>query len=74
MVTVDGKAMRIWTAGLDTRKPEQPVVILESGGGGGLEHFKPIFSQIAERTPVFAYDRRGLGNLNQTQCRRRLNE
>jgi len=61
MVTVDGKAMRIWTAGLDSRKPAQPVVILESGLGGALEHFKPIFAQIAEHAPVFAYDRRGLG-------------
>ena len=61
MVMVDGKAMRIWTAGLENRKPGQPVVILESGGGAGLEHFKPIFGQIAERAPVFAYDRRGLG-------------
>lgn len=61
MVSVDGKAMRIWTAGLENRKPGQPVVILESGGGGGLEHFKPIFGQIAERVPVFAYDRRGIG-------------
>ncbi len=61
MVNVDGKAMRIWTAGLDGRKAGQPVVILESGAGGGLEHFKPILAQIAERTPVIAYDRRGLG-------------
>lgn len=53
--------MRIWTAGLDGRKPGQPVVILESGAGAGLEHFKPIFAQIAQRAPVFAYDRRGLG-------------
>ena len=61
MVSVDGKAMRIWTAGLENRKPGQPVVVLESGAGGGLEHFKPIFGQIAQHAPVFAYDRRGLG-------------
>jgi pimeloyl-ACP methyl ester carboxylesterase len=54
-------AMRIFTAGLDTRKPGEPIVILESGAGGGLEHFKPILSQLAERLPLFAYDRRGLG-------------
>lgn len=61
MVTVDGKAMRIWTSGLENRKPTQPIVILESGGGAGLEHFKPIFGQIAQHAPVFAYDRRGMG-------------
>lgn len=33
MVTVDGKPMRIWAAGLDTRKPGQPVIVLESGAG-----------------------------------------
>ena len=60
-VSVDGKAMRIWTAGLESRKPGQPVIILESGGGGGLDHFKPIFGQVGAHAPVFAYDRRGLG-------------
>jgi pimeloyl-ACP methyl ester carboxylesterase len=61
MVSVEGKAMRIWTAGLKNRKPGQPVVVLESGAAAGLEHFKPIFGQVAEHAPVFAYDRRGLG-------------
>jgi pimeloyl-ACP methyl ester carboxylesterase len=61
MVTVNGKAMRIWTVGLENRNPGQPVVILESGTGGGLDHFKPIFGQVANHAPVFAYDRRGLG-------------
>lgn len=61
MVRVEGKAMRIWTAGLESREAGKPVVILESGAGAGLDHFKPIFSRIAEHAPVFAYDRRGLG-------------
>ena len=61
MVVVEGKAMRIWSAGMESRKPGQPVVVLESGAGAGLDHFKPIFSQVAEHAPVFAYDRRGVG-------------
>jgi pimeloyl-ACP methyl ester carboxylesterase len=54
-------AMRIVTAGLDSRKPAQPVIVLETGAGGTSDHWKPIFSQIATLGPVLAYDRRGLG-------------
>lgn len=57
--------MRIWMTGLENRQPGQPVVVLESGAGAGLEHFKPIFGQVAEHAPVFAYDRRGLGQSEQ---------
>ncbi len=60
-ISVEGKAMRVWTAGLETRTPGQPVIVLESGAGVGLDHWKPIFTQMAALAPVFAYDRRGLG-------------
>lgn len=60
-ITVDGKAMRVLTSGLETRKPGQPVVVLESGAGAGADHWRPILTQIATLAPVFAYDRRGLG-------------
>ena len=60
-ISVEGKAMRVWTAGLETRTPGQPVIVLESGAGVGLDHWKPIFTQMAALAPVFGYDRRGLG-------------
>jgi pimeloyl-ACP methyl ester carboxylesterase len=73
VVPVEGMAMRFLTAGLETRKPGEPIVILESGAGRGLEHFTPILSQLAERTPVFAYDRRGLGESEADSVAQTLN-
>src|SRR5262245_42124417 len=61
MVSVDGLAMRVRTAGIDQRKPDQPVVLLEAGAGGGLDTWNPVFAEIARLAPVIAYDRRGLG-------------
>jgi pimeloyl-ACP methyl ester carboxylesterase len=61
MVNVDGRPMRVWTAGLEQRQPREPVVILEAGAGEGLDNFKPVFEQVGRVAPVIAYDRRGLG-------------
>ncbi len=62
LVTVDGRAMRVATAGLAQRQPGQPVVILEAGTGEtGIETWTPLFYQIAQLAPVLAYDRRGIG-------------
>jgi pimeloyl-ACP methyl ester carboxylesterase len=60
-VNVEGRAMRVWTAGLDHRQSGRPVVVLEAGAGEGLETWKPVFGEIAQIAPVLAYDRRGLG-------------
>ncbi len=61
MIQVDGRAMRIWSDGIARRTPEQPVIILEAGGGNGLDTWRPIFREIAALGPVLAYDRRGIG-------------
>jgi pimeloyl-ACP methyl ester carboxylesterase len=57
--------MRIVTAGLEQRKPGQPVVILETGagepGGSPLDTWKRILPDIARLAPVLAYERRGHG-------------
>ena len=60
-VDVEGGTMRVWTAGIEQRQSGQPVVILESGAGEGLETWKPVFAEIARLAPVLAYDRKGLG-------------
>jgi pimeloyl-ACP methyl ester carboxylesterase len=60
-VDVDGRGIRVWTAGIDQRRSGHPVVILESGAGEGLETWKPVFGEIARVVPVVAYDRRGIG-------------
>jgi pimeloyl-ACP methyl ester carboxylesterase len=61
MLTVDGVPMRVWAAGLEQRKPGQPVTVLEAGAGADLETWKPIFSEVSHIGPVVAYDRRALG-------------
>jgi pimeloyl-ACP methyl ester carboxylesterase len=60
-VDVDGRPMRVWTAGLETRREGQPVIVLESGAGAGLESWTPVFDELAKVAPVIAYDRRGTG-------------
>src|SRR5688572_5241028 len=61
MLAVDGVQMRVWTAGIEQRKPGQPVVVLEAGAGADLETWKPIFPEVSRIGPVVAYDRRALG-------------
>ena len=60
-VDVDGRPMRVWTAGMERRNVAQPAVVLEAGAGEGLDSWKPVFAQIASIAPVVAYDRRGIG-------------
>src|SRR2546423_5785246 len=61
MIPVDGRNMRLWSAGLEQRKADAPVVILEAGLGSTLEAWQPVFGDIARLAPVVAYDRSGLG-------------
>jgi len=61
MVDVNGGQMRVLTAGIANRRSGQPVVILESGAGEGLDNWRPAFDDIARVAPVMAYDRRGIG-------------
>ena len=61
IVNIDGGDMRVLTHGLEQRQPGKPVVVLEAGAGSGLEAWRPVFADITKRTPVVAYDRRGIG-------------
>lgn len=60
-VDVEGRPMRVWTAGLEERQGGRPVLVLEAGAGEGLDNWKPVFAQLARVAPVVAYDRRGIG-------------
>ena len=61
LVQVDGRNMRIAAQGLESRKPGQPVLLLEAGGGYTLDTWTQAFPEIARLAPTLAYDRRGLG-------------
>jgi pimeloyl-ACP methyl ester carboxylesterase len=60
-VSVNGRLMHVWTGELESRKPGQPVVILEAGGQGTVDAWRAILPAIGRLAPVIAYDRSGLG-------------
>lgn len=61
-VTVAGKKMCYISAGLEKRKPGEPVIIFEAGfGAAGTLIFNNIFPAMAKIAPSFAYDRNGEG-------------
>lgn len=60
-VGVNGRSMHLWSDGLESRVPGQPVVILEAGGQGTVEAWRSIFTRIGRLAPAIAYDRSGLG-------------
>lgn len=54
--------MRVAVAGLEQRKPGQPVIVLEAGAAEtGIEEWNAVFADLARVAPVVAYDRRGVG-------------
>jgi len=60
-VQVNGRSMRIRTAGFEQRKTGNPAVILEAGLGSTIESWQPVFEAISRLAPVIAYDRSGIG-------------
>jgi pimeloyl-ACP methyl ester carboxylesterase len=61
MVDVDGHAIRVQFAGLDSRTPGSPVVVFEAGAASTLEVWSGVLPKVATVAPVVAYDRAGLG-------------
>jgi pimeloyl-ACP methyl ester carboxylesterase len=61
LVTIAGSEMRVWTQGIEQRRPGQPLVALEAGSGADLDTWRPVFGEIVKLGPVVAYDRLGLG-------------
>ncbi|MFN3997052.1 alpha/beta fold hydrolase [Algoriphagus sp.] len=60
-IQIDGKSQHYLTIGTEDRKLGQPLVIFESGLGTNLETWHRVISELGETTPVFAYDRAGIG-------------
>jgi pimeloyl-ACP methyl ester carboxylesterase len=61
VIEVKGKPMRFRAAGLSSRIPGKPIVVLEAGAAATLDTWQQIFDGVASRAPTIAYDRRGLG-------------
>lgn len=62
MVDVNGVALRVLTAGVESRKPGQPVIVFESGASAPLETWDVLMPRVAAFAPVVAYDRSGTGS------------
>lgn len=60
-VEVDGIALRVRTAGLESRQAGQPAVVFESGASALLETWDSILADVTKFAPVIAYDRSGTG-------------
>jgi pimeloyl-ACP methyl ester carboxylesterase len=61
-INLDGRAVRVQTAGLDQVGGGLPIVIFESGLGTPLETWDRVFTPVSEFAPTVAYDRAGIGH------------
>ncbi|MGA0556914.1 alpha/beta fold hydrolase [Larkinella sp. VNQ87] len=61
-ITIDGTQIAVQTAGLETRKEGEPVVVFESGFGTPMGHWDTILEAVSKLAPVVAYDRAGIGD------------
>lgn len=59
--TVEVKKMGYVSYGLQTRKPDAPVLVFESGLGSGGGAYELLFPMLSQKTAGIAYDRNGLG-------------
>lgn len=60
-VDIDGFKFNVKLAGLEHLKDSTSVVVLEMGAGSTLKSWNPIFEDLSEFAPVFAYERSGFG-------------
>lgn len=61
VVEIDRFPVRVVTASLESRQPNQAVVLFESGGATPLETWDAILPEVATFAPLIAYDRAGTG-------------
>jgi len=61
MVSVNGKQYHVIITGLEKRKANSPVVVLESGMAVNIANWKAIPTEISAFAPVLAYERAGIG-------------
>jgi pimeloyl-ACP methyl ester carboxylesterase/ketosteroid isomerase-like protein len=61
VIEVDGRAVRVFTAGWEHLERGQPVVVFEAGGFSTLEAWGDLPARLARETAVMAYDRAGRG-------------
>ncbi len=60
-VTVDGFKYHVKLGGMEHLKDSVPIVVMEMGAGSTLKSWDPIFNDLTQFAPVFAYERAGIG-------------
>lgn len=61
IVVLNGRPVRVQTAGISTRQAGSPVVVFEAGATNSLDVWGEIVRRVAADAPIVAYDRAGLG-------------
>jgi pimeloyl-ACP methyl ester carboxylesterase len=77
MIDLDGRAVRVWVSGLESRGLGKPVVVFEAGATNSLDAWVNVLPDVATSGPAVAYDRAGLGRSewdNQTPTPRHVVE
>ena len=60
-VSVNGYEVRVWTSGLEQRRPEQPVIVFENGSSSSLDSWGDFRETASQIGPVLFYDRATVG-------------
>jgi pimeloyl-ACP methyl ester carboxylesterase len=60
-ITVNGKKMEIFIAGLENNKKDKPVIVFENGMATKLDKWKTVIEEISKTSAVFSYNRPRIG-------------
>lgn len=60
-VSIDGFKYHVKLGGMEHLKDSIPIVVLELGYGSTLKSWDPIYNDLIQFAPVFAYERAGIG-------------
>ena len=60
-MTVNGKKIEVFTAGLENNQKNKPVIVFENGMATKLDKWKPIIEEVSKTSTVFSYNRPRIG-------------
>lgn len=61
LITVNGKKIEIFTAGLENNKKGKPVIVFENGMASKLDSWKTVINEISKTSAIFSYNRSRIG-------------
>lgn len=60
-ISVNGKKIEIFTAGLENNKKDKPVILFENGMASKLDNWKTVIDEVSKTSAVFSYNRPRIG-------------